>query len=103
MLPGTSLANTYKLLLLVCREPRHLLFVGLHLHFIILEVSHYKSKTTKPEIRLLKLTEALPGLYFSIFDLLVLSGFMFEVIDSFHEQSDAVKTAVTVLEQQTTI
>lgn len=33
--------------------------------------------------------------------LLVLSGFMFEVINSFHEQSDAVKSAVTVLKKQT--
>lgn len=34
--------NTYKLFLFVRREPHHLLFVGLHLLFIILEVSHCK-------------------------------------------------------------
>lgn len=33
--------------------------------------------------------------------LLVLSGFMLEVINCFHEQSDAVKSTVTVLIQQT--
>lgn len=55
--------NTYKLFLFVRREPGHLLFVGLHLLLIIQEVSHYKPKTTKTEIRLLKHKAALSGLY----------------------------------------
>ena len=33
--------------------------------------------------------------------LLLLSGFMFEVINSFQEQRDAVKSTVSVLKQQT--
>lgn len=55
--------NTYKLFLFVRRKPCHLLFVGLHLLFIILEVSHYKPETTKAEIRLLMHKEALSGLH----------------------------------------
>lgn len=58
--------NTYKLFLFVRREACHLLFVGLHLLFIILEVSHYKPKTTKAEIRLLMHKEAMSGLYFQL-------------------------------------
>lgn len=58
--------NTYILLLFVRREPRNLLFVGLHLLFIILEVSHNKPKTTKAEIRFLMHKEALSGLYFEL-------------------------------------
>lgn len=37
-----SCSVTYKLLLLICAEPCHLLFVGLHLLFVVLEVSHYE-------------------------------------------------------------
>ncbi len=35
-----SCSVTYKLLLLICGEPCHLLFVSLHLLLVVLEVSH---------------------------------------------------------------
>lgn len=50
-----SCSTTYKLLLLICGEACHLLFVCLHLLLVILKVSHCepRNKMSSVEIRLI--------------------------------------------------
>lgn len=75
--------NTYKLFFLVCREPCHLLFVGLHLLFIILEVSHYKPKTRQAEMKHETPTEALSGFYmWLIFEIEILRFFWAKLVQT---------------------
>lgn len=99
---------TYKLFLFISWEPVHLLFVCLHLLFVILKVSHHEPKKAAVMagirftcslqfVHLVWIGDASQTEKFS----LVLPGFVLEVINSFHEESDTEQSAVTVFKQQT--